>query len=412
MKIEFSCTCGARFRVDERQAGRKARCKRCGLALTVPRADQPVQQEVAETLLEFADDEKIRLFDEQHPQTDRAAPRYSEELGQWLTSFGSEEYVPRSDRQPPEPLKFDDEDAAAALAALEEQSRPAQTPDTTPPPFVPPSADQVVIEYDDDAPVAPKSRSERDWIIDAKRTFWGDLAYSFVFMFNPDNLVAFLVLPFIVTIMTFAFSLLGYAALAGSILILIICISMLVHMVSYLLNVMRTTASGEDCLPDLSYESLWDGLFGALAEFACSFLLALVPAGIGAGLMWWRHGEIDYKTITGLMLVGAFFWPAIILCVGIGQGISGLWPHLIIRTALAAPVAYLAIGLVLVVSGAISALPYLPFLEPLLDRLSIHGGTVFYLICRGVTIYGLVVSMRAIGLYYRHFKERFPWTAE
>ena len=52
-RIEFRCTCGTRFRVDARLAGRRARCKTCNAGMTIPQAStaEPVaaEQEPAKT---------------------------------------------------------------------------------------------------------------------------------------------------------------------------------------------------------------------------------------------------------------------------------------------------------------------------------------------------------------------------
>src|SRR5262249_51219012 len=41
MGIVFFCqSCGARFEVDPRMAGKTGRCKKCGQAMSVPRAEQ------------------------------------------------------------------------------------------------------------------------------------------------------------------------------------------------------------------------------------------------------------------------------------------------------------------------------------------------------------------------------------
>src|SRR5215468_27711 len=41
MGIVFFCqSCGARFEVDPRMAGRKGRCKKCGQSMPIPRAEE------------------------------------------------------------------------------------------------------------------------------------------------------------------------------------------------------------------------------------------------------------------------------------------------------------------------------------------------------------------------------------
>ena len=62
--ISFSCQCGKKFTVDDKLAGRKAKCKACGVSITVP---QP------QTLDPLVDDISDWLKDEE-PTADSTSP--------------------------------------------------------------------------------------------------------------------------------------------------------------------------------------------------------------------------------------------------------------------------------------------------------------------------------------------------
>jgi len=126
---------------------------------------------------------------------------------------------------------------------------------------------------------------------------------------------------------------------------------------------------------------------------------------------------VPWTVVGGLAAAGLFFWPIVILCVAIGGSLRGLWPHTVIQTVLAAPLAFLTIWGVLLISGGLYVLTTTRgLLYGLLDRLLPNQpASVFWLVLliSGVmSAYGSIVAMRAIGLFYRHFKQYLPWRAE
>jgi hypothetical protein len=106
----------------------------------------------------------------------------------------------------------------------------------------------------------------------------------------------------------------------------------------------------------------------------------------------------------------------VILGVSIGGGFHGLWPHTIIRTAAAAPLAYLALCGVLLVTAGLNYLPYAECSQPIVTAIATKAsrGQLWLLTIAGsfLTTYATIVAMRAIGLYYRYYKRKFPWTME
>jgi hypothetical protein len=100
------------------------------------------------------------------------------------------------------------------------------------------------------------------------------------------------------------------------------------------------------------------------------------------------------------------------MAVAIGGGFNGLWPHVIIRTALSALLPYLAVCLALIVAGTLLVLPGTDAFLAFADR--VMPGAYFRLAIFNsvLTTYAMIVAMRVVGLFYRHYKHKFPWVAE
>jgi hypothetical protein len=115
------------------------------------------------------------------------------------------------------------------------------------------------------------------------------------------------------------------------------------------------------------------------------------------------------RTFVGL---GFALWPSVILMVAIGGTIRELWPHLVLRTALAAPLAYLAVTSVCLLPCVLLSFAFSPSGVALLSGVPgpVIRGTHWLPIV--LLPYSILVATHAIGLYYRYYKERFPWAAE
>ena len=136
--------------------------------------------------------------------------------------------------------------------------------------------------------------------------------------------------------------------------------------------------------------------------------MALAPAiAVNLAVRAWDL-TVPHWLSPALVLLGCAFWPVIILAVSIGGGFGGLWPHVILRTALAAPVAYVAIVATLALAVGLALLP--DMLLPA-SRLG-QSFWALHTLNAVVTAYASIVAMKAIGLYYRHYKHKFPWAAE
>ncbi|HOW72927.1 MAG TPA: hypothetical protein PKY77_20185 [Phycisphaerae bacterium] len=242
-----------------------------------------------------------------------------------------------------------------------------------------------------------------DEISGPQSPFWADLLGSFTFFVEPGNLITLLV----ITAAQFGLDALGYLPFIW-----------FLHFAAYVLlagflcafyfAIIRETASGEDDLPTVWFTRILDDLIVPLLEFLCTFLAAFMPALILVFLNYYYSLSIPLAVIWLVAVLGCLLWPAIILTVALGGGVGSLMPHHVVLTPLAAPLAYLAICATILVAMGILIVPELPQVRHYVAQAGLVGG----LFTSALNVYAFVVAMRAIGLYYRHFKHKFPWTAE
>lgn len=114
--------------------------------------------------------------------------------------------------------------------------------------------------------------------------------------------------------------------------------------------------------------------------------------------------------------LGVFFWPSTILTIAVGDSLGAIRPVLIVRTVVGAFLPYLAIWAMLLAAISLFVAPIAGITAGLLDntRLAglLGGGWTTYVIASVLAGYLMIVIMRIIGLYYRHFKSDFAWAAE
>lgn len=314
-------------------------------------------------------------------------------------------------------------DSAAGKKARCKQCRlvfvvPGTPPATRrPPPQPEPPAEAAPPDERGDEPVEirmPQEVSEtiytvpgrmdfHDEISGPESPFWKDLLSSFTFFIEPGNLITLLV----ITAAQFGLAALGYLPFIwflhfGEYILLagFLC--------AFYFAIIRETASGEDDLPTVWFSHILDDLIVPLLEFGCTFLAAFMPVVVLAFLDWYYSWSIPGMAFWILAIGGCLLWPAIILTVALGGGVGSLMPHHVVLTPLAAPLAYLASCATILVAMALLIVPDLPQVRVYV----LQGGLVGSLFTSVLNVYACVVAMRAIGLYYRHFKHKFPWTAE
>lgn len=227
---------------------------------------------------------------------------------------------------------------------------------------------------------------------------------SFAFVSEPGSMITFLILSAIacteplLTMLPSCF---------GSFTILIIE----GWIASYLFNTVLSAANGESDLPDLTLSDGWfDGIIVPFCKFLLAFLFAFAPAIVYAALM-----SISLRTaltspgleLAALAVLGHFMLPMLILAIAVGGATTVVRYDLMIRTlARTLPAYVLVCAITLLAFGA----EWL--VEHYLPSFSGPGRSALALNILGVIVglYLKIVAMRAIGLYYHHYKNRFAWS--
>ena len=132
------------------------------------------------------------------------------------------------------------------------------------------------------------------------------------------------------------------------------------------------------------------------------------------GLIISRHG-IGVAVFGGLVILGMFFWPIIILCVALGGFDFINHPGLILSTIVKTFPAYLFTVIMVfgvdwlghALTGAVDTRLAPGDVEDVSIRLGSSILVSFFV--TGITVYFEIVTMKLIGLYYHHFKDRFAW---
>jgi len=233
-----------------------------------------------------------------------------------------------------------------------------------------------------------------------KRDFWGDAFRGITFMRNPGNAINVLAMCLLVTVAMvvspffLCFFVFVWLALYG-------------YLAGYGFRLIVHAASDDDDFPDpFEIGGFIDGIVLPLVKvFMVSIALAI--PGVLVGLV-----TTDPAARFGATALSYFLWPAVMLIAAIGGVFSALRLDLVARTVLSAFLPYLAIWLMLIVGlgavalagiagfGGVARLPFTVF-SPLV--------TLFLFNLVGISM--LIVTMWTIGLYYRHYKDRFPWSA-
>lgn len=284
----------------------------------------------------------------------------------------------------------DDEDAAYAIAAA-----PVKLPGHSPLAAEAPTAMST-------PPSAVARTLGRDRQIESRRThgFWRDAGRSFLFWQTPTGAIALAV----VTVLLLVRSVIGYIPILG--LILVIAITGMVW--GFYLEVIRYTAGGDDDLPDASE---WNGFVDS-AIVPIVQLLAVTGACVAPAVALQLAG-VDGIPVFVAAAFGAFLWPVTMLAASIGGAGAAVRLDLHVRTVASAFTPYLYVWFMLVVAGLAnftSLLEGMGVLPDFLER-AMTSGFLATLVMTFMGVYTTIIVMKLIGLYYRHYSDRFPWDA-
>jgi hypothetical protein len=248
--------------------------------------------------------------------------------------------------------------------------------------------------------------------------YFASLGRSLLFFTNASNLATFVVVYLILLVRDFVSS---YGMCLAPVVNLIITGWYL----AFQLNIVTNAAADDDEIPAITLTGGWlddiiKPLFRMLAAYAiaaapaiiCAISLGLVTAGAtggpgaGPGIPLPNVSVEELVLLVVCIAAGFFVWPLLVLIIALGS-VSGLLRiDLIAKTIVRSFPAYL------IVVGIVYLSLFLPAVTLILvdvagrdvPRFAISAGMGV------VELYTTIVAMRAIGLYYHHFKQRFAWS--
>lgn len=177
----------------------------------------------------------------------------------------------------------------------------------------------------------------------------------------------------------------------------------------YYMEIIHSTAFGDDDLPEPCIGGFFGFIWNTLKSFFLFFIImiiAAVPCLIGIIIL--RKINTDSALLLNILaFLGAFIMPVLLLNISTGRDIEfALRPDYIFKPVIKAPLPYL---LVAVIFGLTLTL----FLKNQLTGYDDLAGRSFFVIAlnlaAAISIQALaVITMRAIGLFYRHHSYCFP----
>ena len=350
----YRCECGAKYRFPDSAIGKKAKCKKCSAVFSI-------EEEEAEPI-----------------------PLAGEGQGT------------RSAEAPPLGMAF--------------QPGPEFEIATTQP--VPSSVPQLDGELTSDPIAAPPTPA---------RGYGDSLLWTFLFLASPRSLFMFVAAWFLLTL----------AAVMPWTLAFAVTTLVALWYAGFRFSVIESAANGEDGIPLFAFSGdVLQELVFPVFRWLGSWVVVMLPAFLYIVLLsgWTGDEKVEaFKSlvlglnelfqdfgseVTLIILVcgGLFVWPIIVLSIAIGGFTVVYRFDLMLVTIFRSLPPYL---LTLAIVAAATAGKSLIFdaIQTGIGPFPTLGGTLKGdALYNGVRLYCDIVMLRAIGLYYHHFKHRFAWS--
>jgi len=230
--------------------------------------------------------------------------------------------------------------------------------------------------------------------------FWIDAFRGFLFWKDPDSAIKLFC-------MALAISVFSVLAPFTGCLGLIVGLGMYGWIAGYCFNVIMYASSESDDLPDpFEFDGIHDSVIVPIAKVLVVTLALMIPSVI--------VGLITDNPIVRLGALGLsyFLWPGVMLIAALGGVLTALRLDIVARTIASALLPYLAIWFMLLVGIGAMSLAGVAGLAGTAGSAIDLGHPWVPLVLGNLTgVASLVITMRTIGLYYRHFNEHFPWSA-
>jgi len=379
MSVAICPGCHTRYNVPATAAGKRTTCKKCGAAFRVPAAAPPPA----------------------------AVPPHAPA-------------VPNSD------LGLGDLEALAGGQAIE-MERPAAAPA----PFAA-GADEHRASGRSSAvsASAPVGRAHSDPGVSAYGHYLRDVGQSLLFIRKPKNVGLFIVLWLVLLVREFLQTAAGMTGVMGLGFCAMGWLVLSGWYMAFQMNLVTWAAGGDEELPNLTVEDgWWDGILIPFFRLLTTYIVVLLPALVYWIVLYRRMNETFMANLGGgtpvpasatmailvmLVLAGMCAWPMLVLVVSVGGSVRGMLQlDLILETVFKSLPAYLltvvAVYVTLGLRGLVWALVWSK-LSAKVDWSNDWASIVLLpAVFIAINLYFEIASLRAVGLYYRHFKHRFAW---
>lgn len=236
-----------------------------------------------------------------------------------------------------------------------------------------------------------------------EKTFFGELPRAVIYPFRGTG-----VLVLIVTTIVFAaleFLSRGWAGI-------LIKMAALGYIFSYVQNIIHSTASGDDKLPELPG---MDGLFGSFFQLAGTILVSFGPALVAAYLAIWQEMPSAGIAIIPTVVFGCLYFPMAFLAVAIKDNVFASNPLVVVPSILRVPLEYIIAAILVAgmfgvrwlgdaISGEMGHRALRT--ESISEMLLLFALRIVWAF---LSVYLLTVTMRILGLLYLTKRERLGW---
>ncbi len=236
-----------------------------------------------------------------------------------------------------------------------------------------------------------------------QKTFFGELPRSIIYPFRGTGL-----LVLIVTTIVFA----GLDILSGRFYAILLKAAAIGYLFSYVQNIIHSTATGDDRLPDLPP---MEGLFSSFFRLAGTVLMSFGPALVAACLAIWQEMPSAGIALIPAVIFGCLYFPMAFLAVAIKDNVMASNPLVVIPSILRVPLEYLVTTILVAgvfgvrwlgdaVSGTMAARALRT--DSISEMLLLFGLRILWAF---VSVYLLTVTMRILGLLYLTKREKLGW---
>jgi hypothetical protein len=411
MALKVKCKCGTALKVPSAMADKKISCPGCEKSFVIPTARFHATPKAAASSAALpAKSAAIK------PPARAAA----------VSVPAAKQLVPTVRTQTdPQPISFDEELSSLSIEGQSESSADLLYGLSGESAFSISEAPLPAIKIDRVAPAVSYAAEERprQWtrtghegsVTGPRRGYWRDAFFSFIYPFRSGgNIVNFCVISF-VTLLTIPLSGMGVIVVAPSIIIFGWIRSMY-------LSVVQDTAAGSDDMPGIKMEDgFLEDIIKPALRYIGAYACAMAPAvsymiAAGTGLL--PHSLASPIVFLLWLAVGILLWPMYVLLFAFGASSHVTRIDLIFTTIFRTFLPYLALWIMLMLVGLLSTLPLLAVIVGILGlnmnipEIPTWGGVAGRCVMEVLDVYFSIVSMRIIGLYYLHYKNRFTLTFE